>query len=366
MSAHNDTALLRTFLIILGALIAFTVVIMIAANQITSAVGEARGEDPRLRAAIAERVKPIGSVNVAGAPATAADPAVAAVRSGGEVAALACNACHVAGVLGAPKIGDAPAWNQRMVAVGGIDGLTASAIKGKGSMPARGGAQVSDAEIRAAIEHMLDESGVEVAADQAAPPPVPEPAPSAVVEAVDAAKDMAASAPEAASGMVAAVMPQAAAPVAVAPAAPAPVRAPVVVVPAAAAPVTVPVVAAPATAAPVPVPVIAAPAAPAPVALASAVPAPVAAIPAAPAGPDLAKGKSVYDNACFACHAVGAAGAPKLGDKALWGPRIEKGMDALNTSALNGIGVMPAKGGRVDLPDADIVAAVAYMVEQAK
>ena len=77
---------------------------------------------------------------------------------------------HVAGVLGAPKIGDADAWNQRLAAVGGVDGLTASAIKGKGNMPARGGAQVSDEEIHAAIEHMLAESGIEVAAAAPAAP----------------------------------------------------------------------------------------------------------------------------------------------------------------------------------------------------
>lgn len=308
MSAHDDSTFLRMFLYILGALVAFTVAIMIAANAITSSAEEARGDDPRLRAAIADRIKPVGTVNVAGAPAATAEPAVAEVRSGAEVAALACNACHVAGVLGAPKIGDAAAWDQRMAAEGGIDGLTASAIKGKGNMPARGGAQLSDEEIRASIEHMLVESGVEVAGESSPAPAAPAP----VAAAVEAVKDVADDAAAAASGMVAAVMP-----------APEPAAAP-----------------APAVAA--------APAA------------------AAASGPDLAVGKSVYDNACFACHATGAAGAPKLGDTALWAPRIAKGMEALYASSINGLGVMPPKGGRVDLPDADIRAAVAYMIEQSK
>jgi len=81
---------------------------------------------------------------------------------------------------------------------------------------------------------------------------------------------------------------------------------------------------------------------------------------------DTAKGKAVYDSACFACHMTGAAGAPKLGDKALWAPRIAQGMDVLNSTALNGKGAMPPKGGRMDLSDEDVKAAVAYMVEQSQ
>jgi cytochrome c5 len=85
--------------------------------------------------------------------------------------------------------------------------------------------------------------------------------------------------------------------------------------------------------------------------------------PAAPAA-DLAKGKAVYGAACFVCHTTGAAGAPKLGDKALWAPRIAQGMEMLNTNALRGKGAMPPKGGRMDIPDADVLAAVAYMVSE--
>ncbi len=78
---------------------------------------------------------------------------------------------------------------------------------------------------------------------------------------------------------------------------------------------------------------------------------------------DLAKGESVYGMACLACHTTGAAGAPKLGDKAAWASRIAQGMDTLHASAINGKGAMPPKGGRVDLSDADIQAAVVYMVK---
>ena len=83
-----------------------------------------------------------------------------------------------------------------------------------------------------------------------------------------------------------------------------------------------------------------------------------------------ADGQKTYQMACFACHGTGAAGAPKLGDKAAWKDRIAKGMAVLEEHALKGFkgdkGFMPAKGGRMDLSDADVKAAVAYMVEQSK
>ena len=77
-------------------------------------------------------------------------------------------------------------------------------------------------------------------------------------------------------------------------------------------------------------------------------------------------GKKTYDAACFACHATGVAGSPKLGDKAAWAPRIATGKDALYATSLKGKGAMPPKGGRTDLSDDAIKAAVDYMVNQAK
>ena len=70
---------------------------------------------------------------------------------------------------------------------------------------------------------------------------------------------------------------------------------------------------------------------------------------------------------CARCATpTGVAGAPKFGDKAAWGPRIKTGMDALYTSALKGKAAMPAKGGNAALPDADVKAAVDYMVAAGK
>ena len=70
--------------------------------------------------------------------------------------------------------------------------------------------------------------------------------------------------------------------------------------------------------------------------------------------------------ACAACHDAGVLNAPKLGDKASWGDRIAKGNDALYASAINGIGAMPAKGGRADFSDDDIKKVVDYMLESLK
>jgi cytochrome c5 len=78
------------------------------------------------------------------------------------------------------------------------------------------------------------------------------------------------------------------------------------------------------------------------------------------------KVKTIYTASCAACHASGAAGAPKLGDKAAWAPRIKGGNDGLYNSAINGKNAMPPKGGNASLSDADVKAVVDYMVSQSK
>lgn len=90
-----------------------------------------------------------------GAPSAAAATAGAGAKpDGAKVYAGGCNACHAAGVAGAPKFGDKAAWAPRVQL--GTAALTAAVIKGKGAMPPKGGqANASDAELRAAVEHML-------------------------------------------------------------------------------------------------------------------------------------------------------------------------------------------------------------------
>jgi cytochrome c5 len=196
---------------------------------------------------------------VAAATATMPAISVGGERSGEQVVAAACGKCHQTGEGGAPRIGDRAAWTKRVK--GGYNVVVQSALRGHAGMPARGGlAELSDVEVRRAVEYMMN------------------------------------------SGAAAATV----APTAVA-AAPA---------------------AAPATAKP--------------------------------------DGKKLYDTSCMACHAAGVAGAPKFGDKAAWAPRIKTGIDALYAAALKGKGTMPAKGGNAAAPDADVKAAVDYMVSAAK
>lgn len=77
----------------------------------------------------------------------------------------------------------------------------------------------------------------------------------------------------------------------------------------------------------------------------------------------LKSGEEVFKAQCSACHATGAAGAPKVGDGAAWGPRIGAGYDALLNSALKGKNAMGAQGGG-DFSDLEIGRAVVYMANQ--
>lgn len=79
-----------------------------------------------------------------------------------------------------------------------------------------------------------------------------------------------------------------------------------------------------------------------------------------------AGGKEVYEATCAACHTAGVAGAPKLGDKAGWAPRLAGGAKALQAAAIKGKGVMPPKGGNAGLSDADVNAAVDFMLSTVK
>ncbi len=97
--------------------------------------------------------------------------------------------------------------------------------------------------------------------------------------------------------------------------------------------------------------------------------------PDAPAGagvvlPIPKDGNQVYEQVCSACHGLGIAGAPKAGDVAAWTPRLAKGKTVLYDHALHGFtgqaGTMPAKGNRLDIPDAIIEEGVDHMVEMVK
>ncbi len=101
-----------------------------------------------------------------------------------------------------------------------------------------------------------------------------------------------------------------------------------------------------------------------------AAPAPAAAAPAPAPVADSGPGYDVFKKTCAMCHQTGVAGAPKLGDKADWGPRIAQGKDTLYKHAIEGFngqkGAMPAKGGNPSLSDDEVKAAVDYIASKAQ
>lgn len=79
-----------------------------------------------------------------------------------------------------------------------------------------------------------------------------------------------------------------------------------------------------------------------------------------------AGGEQVVTQVCALCHSTGMMSSPKLGSADDWAPRIEKGVDVLYANAINGLNMMPARGGRPDLSDDDVKAAVDHMLANAK
>ena len=175
-----------------------------------------------------------------------------------------CAACHATGIVGAPRTGDAQAWSARIDA--GINVLYASAIRGKGAMPPKGGnASLTDAQVMAAVNHIVSSTALPKAAPA-----------QASSKALDAAR-----------GGVRVIA-------------------------------------------------------------------------------DGTKGKLVYQAVCAACHTSGLAGAPKLGDAVAWASRLSAGARPMFDSAIKGKGAMPPKGGNASLPDADVRAAVDFMLAQVR
>jgi len=272
--------------LILAVLYAFVVPIfgiILLVMYVTTETRPSAGSDARAPKSVAERIRPVGTVEIKDATD------IASLKTGEQVYAAQCTACHATGALNAPKLGDLAAWAPRIKS--GFDALLHSVLAGKGQMPAQGGGDFTDFEIARAVVYMANQGGAKL------------PEPTAPVAG--------ASAPAATTT--------------------------------AAAPAT-PVAAAPATPA--------TPAAPTPAAPAVAETA-AAAIPA------------LYTQSCSVCHVAGVAGAPKLGDKAAWAPRVTQGIDTLVSTVVQGKGAMPPRGGST-ANDAEIKAVVTWMVGQAK
>jgi len=255
-------------------------------------------------------------------------------QSGEQVFTAVCASCHTPGALGAPKLNAKGDWASRLGQ--GFDTLTKHAIEGIRAMPARGGnPDLSDIEVARAVAYMANSAGASFKE------PAAEAAPAAAGASTTPTDNAASNTEKTAVAGT-----------------PTPATPPATVTPAAA------TVAAPTPAAK------AAPASPAKPPVSAAAPAakPAATAPAKPmpVADSSGKGESIYKQSCAVCHAAGVAGAPKLTDKAAWAPRIAKGMEAMYASSIKGKGAMPAKGGNPSLADADVKAAVDYMVSQAK
>jgi len=154
---------LMSFLMAL-ALVVLWIVIILSAFFASFGSSDQNSQD---RTAVLERLQAVEVVAVKGdankAEAVAAPavektttPIAAGEIDGKGIVTATCFACHSIGLLESPKIGDKVAWDKRLQANGDIDGLVVSAIKGKGAMPPKGGnAGLSDAQIKAAIEFMI-------------------------------------------------------------------------------------------------------------------------------------------------------------------------------------------------------------------
>ncbi len=178
--------------------------IVLLANYVTSQSKPAASSDAMTDQAVAARLQKIGAVEIK----DLSDPA--SMKTGAQVYAAQCTACHAAGVANAPKLGDAAAWGPRVKT--GYEALLTSALKGKGAMGAQGGGDYSDFEIGRAVVYMANQAGGTLPE-----PKMPAPATAAATDAAPAAAAapvaaMAAAAPvAAATAVVATAAPAAAA-----------------------------------------------------------------------------------------------------------------------------------------------------------
>jgi cytochrome c5 len=168
---HQDQQFFDSFMLVIGILMGVAVGLFFLVNAISIETQDRYvAEDPAVQAAIEERIRPVGRVMLLGdeelaaaaAAAVAAPTPVATVMTGPQVYNAACIVCHQPpGTGGAPPIGDVAAWAPRIEQ--GMDTLYMHALQGfqgsAGYMPPKGGrVDLSDDEIRAAVDYLLEES----------------------------------------------------------------------------------------------------------------------------------------------------------------------------------------------------------------
>lgn len=335
--------------VILAFVVPVIVIILLATFVTGQKVGGA-GSDAMTPEAIAERLRPVGTIAFAGAPS-----GPRTLQDGEAVYKLACSACHATGAAGAPKTGDAGAWASRIKQ--GYDTLVKHAVEGFKAMPAKGGnADLDPIEVARAVVHMANLSGAKFK-EPAAPAPAVATSGARTGEQIvqkscgnchvaglkGAPKigDRAAWTKRVSHGV------DAVAALAIKGHGGMPARGGMADLTDAELKSAVQYMFNQSTGAP-------------------AAAAPVAAAAAAPAAQAKADGAKVYAMGCNACHAAGVAGAPKFGDKAAWAARSKLGVDALVASVVKGKGAMPPKGAVGGASDAELRAAVEYMLAAAK
>ncbi|MER2557738.1 MAG: c-type cytochrome [Candidatus Competibacter denitrificans] len=173
---------MTTSVTLISGLVLLAVVLFMAAALISVVGHVAPDDNSRRQAAALERIKPVARVSF-----EQPKPAVAVKLSGAEVYNKVCAACHAAGTLGAPKVGDKAQWETRLAQ--GLDTLVTHSVSGLRAMPAKGGdPSLTDANLKDAIGYMLDQTGIKTEASATAPAPAAAaPAPAAAAPAPAAA-----------------------------------------------------------------------------------------------------------------------------------------------------------------------------------
>ena len=333
--------------LIITIILAFIVpiaVILLLIRLVTASAPLGAGSDAHSQEAVAKRIQPVAGFALVSADAAGEE------RTGEQVYAATCSACHGTGVAGAHKLGDEAAWGPVMAK--GFDAMVKNAINGINAMPPRGGnPNLSDLEVARAVAYLANESGgnfpepeggaaegdaasggeapAQAAEGAGATAPTQEAA-AAQAEAAQTAAEATTGAPaeQAADGQAQQAQGSQGEGQAAAQDGAQQNNA------GAQSEAVQQVAAAQETA-------------------------------AAADDIDLAAGEKLYKSVCFACHNVGVAGAPKFGDKAVWQPLVEKGMDELIQSSIKGKGAMPPRGGST-ASDQEVIAAVHYMVNAAQ
>lgn len=165
VSANDDKKFINTFMAVLGVLVLISFIGLMTARFVTSPGADAQ-LSPAQTARVEHNTQPVYAVvtdpdalQKVSAPASDA-AAGGEAKSGEEVFTAVCSACHTSGVLGAPKVGDKADWSKRLEEQG-RDKLHTRAIDGFKAMPPRGGsADLSDQEVKDAVDFMLSKEGL--------------------------------------------------------------------------------------------------------------------------------------------------------------------------------------------------------------